>query len=116
MATSSLKALLNLLSTQIDVLEALHSKSGVSSLSVDEPFVPTLLDRDPAALQATQLAVAAASQILATVRSPVESIQEAATSVHMTTILGFIDAIHVVDILFEGGPQVAHLVTYPSIC
>jgi hypothetical protein len=103
---SPLAALAQLITTGVETLEAAYAKQGIPYPSLDAPFQPTPLDFDPALFQTAHLIVAAASQLIATVRSPMETIQAYAASMHVTSTLGFVVDADIADVLKDAGSQV----------
>ena len=73
---SPLSALLSILTKSINTLESTYSEANLQYPSLDAPFAPTPLDGNPELIQATRHAVAAAAQIIATIRVPIETVQE----------------------------------------
>jgi hypothetical protein len=88
-------------------LEETYAREGVTFPSLDAKFRPSALDRDPSVVQTERLIVAAAAQILATVRSPVETLHEYSPGLYWTATLGFVVDTNIPDILKEGGAQVS---------
>ncbi|KAG6910302.1 hypothetical protein DXG01_011699 [Tephrocybe rancida] len=86
-----------------------YAKDGSTFPSLDDPFRPTALDQNAALVEARRLVVAAAAQLIATVRSPVETLQEYAPGMYNTATLGFVEETNVADIVKEGGPQGLHV-------
>ncbi|KAJ6475817.1 S-adenosyl-L-methionine-dependent methyltransferase [Mycena vitilis] len=109
MAASSLAALAQLITTGVQTLEDAYTKQGIPYPSLDAPFQPTPLDFDPALFQTAHLIVAAASQLIATVRSPMETIQAYAASMHVTSTLGFVVDADIPDVLKDAGSQGLHV-------
>ncbi|KAJ7581450.1 S-adenosyl-L-methionine-dependent methyltransferase [Mycena floridula] len=107
--TSPLRALVTLISAQVETLESGYSKSQIFFPSLDEPFQPSPLDFDPKLNEARRLIVAAASQLIATVRSPPEFLMEESTALFTTTNLALVEELHVSDILAEGPATGMHL-------
>ncbi|KAF5387187.1 hypothetical protein D9615_001587 [Tricholomella constricta] len=107
--STPLSALSNIISSHVQTLEAAYAKAGAEFPSLDDPFHPTPLDFDPALHQTKALIVAAAAQILATVRSPIEMLQEYSPGMYWTATLGFVVDTNIPDILNEGGPQGVHV-------
>lgn len=107
--TSPLSALANIISSNAQNLEAAYAKSGAEFPSLDDPFRPTPLDFDPTLDQTKALIVAAAAQLLATVRSPIEMLQEYSPGMYWTATLGFVVDTNIPDILNEGGRQGVHV-------
>jgi hypothetical protein len=106
MSSSPLTALAGIISQGAQTLESAYSKQGLSFPSLDKPFNPGPLDDDPELSATTRLVVAAAYQIIATVRSPLETIQDYAPAMYLTSSLGLVDEADVVDVLKGAGPQV----------
>ncbi|KAG6888544.1 hypothetical protein C0995_007556 [Termitomyces sp. Mi166 len=100
-----LSALTNLISINVAALEATYADKGVTFPSLDDPFVPTSLDFDPSLAPTKALIVAAAAQILATVRSPIEMLQEYSPGMYFTATLGFVVDTNIPDLLSKGGPE-----------
>ncbi|KAJ7489535.1 S-adenosyl-L-methionine-dependent methyltransferase [Mycena latifolia] len=109
MAASPLAALAQLISAGVQTLEDAYAKQGIPYPSLDAPFQPTPLDFDPALFQTAHLIVAAASQLIATVRSPMETIQSYAASMHVTSTLGFVVDADIPDVLKDAGPKGMHV-------
>ncbi len=74
--------------------------------SLDEPFAPSPLDNDQVLAQTTRVLVAAAAQIIATVRPPMDTIQDYAPAMYMSATLGTAVDINLADILKNSGSQV----------
>ncbi|KAJ7250604.1 S-adenosyl-L-methionine-dependent methyltransferase [Mycena rebaudengoi] len=106
---SPLAALSQLIATGVQTLEAAYEKQGIPYPSLDAPFQPTPLDFDPALFQTAHLIIAAASQLIATVRSPMETIQSYTASLHTTSTLGFVVDAEIPDVLKEAGPKGMHV-------
>ncbi|KAF7377776.1 4-O-methyltransferase 1 [Mycena sanguinolenta] len=104
-----LATLAQLISTGVQTLEAAYAKQGIPYPSLDAPFQPTPLDFDPALFQTAHLIIAAASQLIATVRSPMETIQAYAASMHTTSTLGFVVDADIPDVLKDAGPKGMHV-------
>ncbi|KAG6861524.1 hypothetical protein C0995_015257 [Termitomyces sp. Mi166 len=103
-----LSALANLISTNVAALEAAYAEKGAKFPSLDDPFRPTM-HFDPGLAPTKALIVAAAAQIIATVRSPIEMLQEYSPGMYFTATLGFIVDTNIPDILNEGGPEGVHV-------
>ena len=75
--TSDIRALINIISAQVDTIEAKYAKAGESCPSLDQPE-PTFgtLDHDPEVDRAKDIATAAAAQLLASLRSPLDTVYE----------------------------------------
>ena len=105
-STSPLTALAEIISQGVQNLESAYSKKGLSFPSLNEPFKPGPLDDDADVGNTTRLIVAAAYQIIATVRPPLETIMLQAPAMYLTATLGVVDDANVADVLKEAGPQV----------
>ncbi|KAG6817814.1 hypothetical protein H0H87_003222 [Tephrocybe sp. NHM501043] len=104
-----LTELLNIITSGVQTLESAYAKDGQQYPSLDEPFRPIALDQDAALTEARRLIVAAAAQLIATVRSPVETLQDYAPGLYNTATLGFIEETNVADIIKEGAAQGLHV-------
>ncbi|KAI0261382.1 S-adenosyl-L-methionine-dependent methyltransferase [Gloeopeniophorella convolvens] len=110
MASSPLAALANIVLQGVQTLESSYSRQGTSFPSLDEPkFLPGALDGDSDLAATTRLIVAAAHQIIATVRSPIETMQDCGLAMYMTAALGFVEDVNVADAIKEAGPQGLHV-------
>ncbi|KAI0041964.1 S-adenosyl-L-methionine-dependent methyltransferase [Auriscalpium vulgare] len=106
---SPLLALAAIISAGVRTLEDAYAQQGHTFPSLNEPFTgPGPLDGDKALADTTRLIVAAAHQIIATVRSPIETFQDYAPALYMTTSLGFVDQTDIADVLKEE-PQGLHV-------
>lgn len=105
--TSSLRTLANTILSGVEAIEATYSKAGVPLPSLDELFAPSPLDGDVALMDAQRLVASAASQIIVSARQPMETLQDYAMGMYMTTSLGFVVDADVPDILKDAGPQVS---------
>ncbi|KAF5377266.1 hypothetical protein D9615_006423 [Tricholomella constricta] len=104
-----LRALVETILFGIETLEAVHSSHGIPYPSLDDPNQSmTALDGDEAVENATQLIVTAAAQLIATARKPIDTVQNYALGMYLTTSLGFAVEANVADILKGAGPQGLH--------
>ena len=103
---SPLTSLVAILSSSVRALEATYAGQGLSYPSLDAPYTPGPLDQDPDADKAARLIVAAAAQIIATVRAPAETVQEYAASSYAAASLNLVLDVHVANILKDAGAQV----------
>lgn len=101
-----LSALASIISSSVQSLESTYSKHGLQFPSLDDPYKPGSLDEDAVVLEASRLIVAAASQIIAAVRSPEDTVREIVPSMYISSSLGFVVDTNVPDILQDAGPQV----------
>lgn len=108
-ADSTLRTLAGIVSSGVESLEASYAEKGISFPTLADPFAPTPLDADLAVGMTARTIVAAAYQIIATVRAPPESIQEYATGSYSTAALGLVVDLNIANTLQEAGPQVRRL-------
>jgi hypothetical protein len=104
--STQLSTLATIISSGVQTLESAYARDGQTFPSLDDPFEPRSLDQDLALLETRRLIVAAAAQIIASVRMPAETILESTLGVCMTSTLGFVVDVNVVDILKEAAPNV----------
>lgn len=106
--TSPLLSLAEIISSGVRTLEAAYAKDGVPYPSLDDPLSPSPLSlgADPVLQQTSRLIVAAAYQIIATVRPPMETIMDFAPAQYMSSSLATVVEAHVPDVLKEAGSQV----------
>ncbi len=102
---SPLAPLVDIITSQVKTLEAAYAKAGQSVPGLDDPFIPGPMDADMAVDMTKRIIVAAAAQLIATVRSPPETLQLDCTGTYTTAVLGVIEDANVADILMEAGPQ-----------
>jgi hypothetical protein len=74
-----LDALLGVISSGLAEIKTIYSKEGISTPSLDDPYSPNPVERKVG--QATNLVVAAAFQLIATLRHPSGSLVEASGGV-----------------------------------
>ncbi|KAI0032886.1 S-adenosyl-L-methionine-dependent methyltransferase [Vararia minispora EC-137] len=108
-STTPLSALLRLLASSVESLEAAYAKEGVPFPSLDAPNAASPLAIDPEASHLARVAVAAAYQVIATVRDPIETVQHTAASYYASAALGVSVDLHVANILKEGGDEGVHI-------
>ncbi|KIK59999.1 hypothetical protein GYMLUDRAFT_44008 [Collybiopsis luxurians FD-317 M1] len=107
--SDTLNALVEIITTQTAALQSAYTKTGSEIPSVDSPFQPNSLEFDPAAAEARHLIVAAASQLIATVQSPIDYLQDQLSGMFDTVNMGFVVDVNIPEILKEKGPQGAHI-------
>lgn len=105
-STSSLSALVGILSSGVQTLESEYTKQGSAYPSLNDPFAPGPLDSDATVNATARLVVAAAYQIIAAVRTPFESIQEYGTGMYAPAALSLVVDIHIPNLLKDAGEQV----------
>ncbi|KAF9016933.1 O-methyltransferase [Hymenopellis radicata] len=110
---SALRLLADIISESVDQIEAHLDEAGVEFPSTDAPFDPsspaerTLLD-DKLYLP-KKLVVAAAAQLLATVRHPVETVIDYGQHVHIPAALRAMSESCIVEIIRDAGPKGIHV-------
>ncbi|KAJ3864280.1 S-adenosyl-L-methionine-dependent methyltransferase [Lentinula novae-zelandiae] len=100
--------LATILYSGIETLLSEYNHQGVAFPLLSQPFTPSPLDTNSVVNESTCLIIAAAHQIIATVRAPAESIQEHATGAYTATALNLCVDVHVADILQGAGAQGIH--------
>lgn len=108
--SNPLAALVNIITTQVNVLEEAYATANTPIPSLDAPFAPNALDFNPSLASARHLIVAAASQLIATVQSPMEFMMD--SGAYLTAALGIVQDTNIVDILIEAGPEVRHFLAH----
>ncbi|KAL0952690.1 hypothetical protein HGRIS_006929 [Hohenbuehelia grisea] len=106
--TSTLKALAQLILSNVETLESAAAKHGIDYPSLEADFAPSALNADPVAANASRVIVGAAAQLIATVRDPIEMLQDHCSSMYTAAAVGFANSNDVADILHESGPQGLH--------
>ncbi|KAI0063931.1 S-adenosyl-L-methionine-dependent methyltransferase [Artomyces pyxidatus] len=96
---SPLAALASIITSGVHTLESAYSEHGVPFPSLDEPYSAGPLDNDAAVTATTHLIIAAAHQLIATIRTPIATIHDYAPSMYMSSSLGLITDVNVPDAL-----------------
>ncbi|KAJ3565432.1 hypothetical protein NP233_g7635 [Leucocoprinus birnbaumii] len=111
MSTEPLSALLEIINTRTEELKKLLTHNGVEfpSLDVAVPTEPTALNQEDRATELSEVIVAAASQLINTVRDPKETIWENVTSMYMTTSLAFVVEVDIPEVLNEAPDNKLHV-------
>lgn len=104
-----LTELATILYSGIETLLSEYNHQGVAFPLLSQPFTPSPLDTNSVVNESTCLIIAAAHQIIATVRAPAESIQEHATGAYTATALNLCVDVHVADILQGAGAQASDI-------
>ena len=107
--TTPLLALANILVNGIITLESAYAKNGMAYPSLDDPYSPDSLDGDEVLENATRVIIGAAAQIIATVRPPVETLQESSLAMYTPVSLGLAADLGIADVLKAAGPAVRHI-------
>ncbi|KIM81164.1 hypothetical protein PILCRDRAFT_8864 [Piloderma croceum F 1598] len=108
MHSSPLSALSQIISSGISTIESTYATHGATFPSLDEPFRPPTFD-DPGLLHPTQLVIAAAAQLIASLSHPASSILDGASAHYITSSLGVVADTNVAEVLREAGPQGLHI-------
>ncbi|KAG6848863.1 hypothetical protein H0H93_013351 [Arthromyces matolae] len=106
---SPLSTLSALISTQVAILEDVYAERSTPLPSLDEPFAPNPLDFDPSLASTKALIVAAAAQLMAIVRPPVETLMEYTPGMYFSATIGFVVDVNIPDIMAETGAQGIHV-------
>jgi hypothetical protein len=106
--SDALKTLTEIISSQTDALQAVYAKAGAEVPSIDALFQPSPLEFDPKVNNIRQLIVAAASQLIATVQSPIEILQLQTGGMFQTATLAFVVDVNIPEVLKEAGPKVIY--------
>ena len=105
--TSPLTALANIISAEVHAVTEAYSQNGLQFPTLSDPLQPSSpLDFDPSLVERRALIAAAAAQILAIVRPPVDTFMEMSSGMYGTATLGFVIDTNIPDILKEAGPAV----------
>ncbi|KAI0064466.1 S-adenosyl-L-methionine-dependent methyltransferase [Artomyces pyxidatus] len=96
---SPLTALVGIIASSVQALESAYSQQGAAFPSLDEPYSPGPLNNDATVAATTRLIVAAAHQLIATVREPLETIHDYAPGMYMSASLGLVTDINVPEVL-----------------
>ncbi|KAL0952702.1 hypothetical protein HGRIS_006938 [Hohenbuehelia grisea] len=99
---SSLKSLAQQILVSVERLEAAHAGSDTQPPPVGGTFKPTVT---PEAERASRDVILAATQLLASVRSPMEMIMETCTGMFSVAAMNFVNEHNIADILQEAGPK-----------
>ncbi|KAI0261394.1 S-adenosyl-L-methionine-dependent methyltransferase [Gloeopeniophorella convolvens] len=104
-----LSSLSSLISSNVHKVESAYSSKGIPFPSLDTPYQPGPFDNDPDVLEASRLIVAAAAQLVAMLRLPMDTLYEYASGMQMTASLGLMVDTDVPDLLKEAGPGGLHV-------
>ena len=77
---SPLSALSQIITSGIAAIESTYASHGATFPSLDEPFQPPTFD-DPALVLPTKLVIAAATQLIASLNSPLSTVLDGSSSV-----------------------------------
>jgi hypothetical protein len=106
MATDPVSALLAIITSSTKELQSLYAQNGTDIPSLDAPLKPGPLDDDSKAIELSKLVVAAATQLIATVRSPQDTIWEQVTAMYLPSNMGFAEEVNIPEIINEAPNKV----------
>ncbi|KAF8986554.1 S-adenosyl-L-methionine-dependent methyltransferase [Cyathus striatus] len=116
---SALQSLTSIITDNVKVVEDAYTSNNLPVPSLNELFKPSALEGDPKVLEAKQLIVASAAQLIATVRSPAETVMNYAGDMFTTATLGFAVEVNIADILKaygdEKGLHVSQISSYNGV-
>lgn len=106
--TDYLNALVEIISSNVKLLNNAYTQDGRKFPSLDEPFeaAPSDAVNAKAVQDATRLIIAATTQLATSVRSPLEVLLEQATGMYNTVTLRFANDNNIADLLKEAGFKV----------
>lgn len=114
MATPLL-SLLDILSSGIHTIESTYAKAVQKYPSLDQPWTPGALDEDPAVVDMSRLVVAAAYQVIATIRTPAETLQASAGAMYDSVTLNLVLDVHIPDVLKDAGDEVSDVLSMSDV-
>ncbi|KAF8977536.1 S-adenosyl-L-methionine-dependent methyltransferase, partial [Cyathus striatus] len=106
---STLQSLTNVITSNLQVIEDSYTSNNLTVPTLDDLFLPTVLDTDPTLHEAKQLVVAAAAQLIATIRPPPETIALYGTGMYTSVTLGIVVEANIPDILMAHGVNGLHV-------
>ncbi|KAF7340525.1 hypothetical protein MSAN_02124000 [Mycena sanguinolenta] len=111
-SVSTLRLLANLISQAVDTIEGVYASADAAPPQLDKPWDPKdpseALGQDPTITEAKTTLVAAAAQLLVTIRDPISTLLSISDGVPLLACLRTISELNVVEILREAGPQGLH--------
>ncbi|KAF8990766.1 O-methyltransferase [Cyathus striatus] len=111
--SSPLRLLGRLITSSIEQIEAQLEREGVTYPSLQGPFDPTSKAESallhPDVLSASSLIIAAASQLIATVRHPAQTVIDNSAAFHLGTSLRAVIETNIVEIIRDGGSMGVHV-------
>ncbi|KAJ6479100.1 O-methyltransferase [Mycena sanguinolenta] len=112
-SVSTLRLLANLISQAVDTIEGLYASADATHPQLNKPWNPKdpseALGQDPTAVEAKTKLVAAAAQLLATVRDPISTLLSISDGIPLLACLRTMSELNIVEILREAGPQGLHV-------
>ncbi|KIM79035.1 hypothetical protein PILCRDRAFT_823892 [Piloderma croceum F 1598] len=107
MSSNDLSTILDIINANVSSIQQIYAKNQTSVPSLNEPYKP--LAFEPELIDSTDLVVAAATQLIAMLRSPVISLVAAVGGQHIATSIGAAEATNISEILSEAGPKGLHV-------
>lgn len=111
----SLTAIVSIINTSVQKLQSAYAQKGLTVPNLDEPYSPGYPD-DAQTREAILLINAAATQLIATVKSPVDTILELAPNMYVPALLGFVVDANIPEILNEAPDKVSFPILYLRTC
>ncbi|KAF9264340.1 S-adenosyl-L-methionine-dependent methyltransferase [Marasmius fiardii PR-910] len=103
--SSPLSALVDIISKGVASIESSYKKENLDFPSLDEPFSPGLLDNNAALVMTVRTVIAASLQLVATIRPPMETLQDISSGMYLPATLGTVNEAHVANALTDSGSQ-----------
>ncbi|KAL4254301.1 O-methyltransferase COMT-type [Pleurotus pulmonarius] len=106
--TDYLTELVQIIASNVKTLQSAYVINGRAYPPLDEPLDPAQAAKiasNNAVQETTRLIVAAATQLVASVRSPFDVLGEQATGMYNTVTLSFVNDHNIADLLKEAGPE-----------
>ncbi|KAF7299982.1 hypothetical protein MKEN_01320300 [Mycena kentingensis (nom. inval.)] len=117
---TSLRALVSIMADAVDTIERVYAEKETALPSLDGQHNPRdaseMLRVDSEVALASRKIIAAAAQITAEVRSPIETIALTAVAFHSASALRITSELNVVEVLREAGPEGMHVKELGEIC
>jgi len=107
MSSDDLDAILNIININVTSIQQLYAKHQTPIPSLSEPYKPLALELE--LTDATNLVVAAASQLIAILRPPAMNLVAVLGGQHIANSIGVAEATNVPEILSEAGPKGLHV-------
>ncbi|KAF8510931.1 S-adenosyl-L-methionine-dependent methyltransferase [Hysterangium stoloniferum] len=113
MSIDILRQLHAVIGNALSILDTTFSNAQVTYPSIDDVYAPSSLSEQlttsPEVVEASNLIVAAAEQLIANVKLPYLSLYDAMMAYHIPSALSFIERKNVVEILAKTGPDGMHV-------
>lgn len=100
---SHIRALSSIISSAAFRIETVYNEHGLEQPTLDLPYQPTLVDHSSDMIEARQLLIAAATQIIAVVSLPGDYLKESITGMFLTALLGVATDAGLADSIAEAG-------------